>query len=481
MPPPNTPIAVVETSKGKTTLMGVLRNLFWWRTYNEEALSNFLEHLRDLRDEWRRQRGEMHAIFSAVDRILHPIAEAHYTKEMLTALKRRPLPGKSVRQDPYKAIVSLLLRNPAKVRRAEGASKSGVILRRLPNELILQVVGYLPPQAQALLALTNTTYFQLMGAKCWRTMAEPKHRANKLKFLCKIEEQSGTPKLLVCSHHVAFHTVHRFEVKDQSTGPRFRVCSVKFGEVEICNHVRITRTEMQAIPDSTLLVHMSNVQPLPFREENERNDGMMDSLPGNETKMVFIEIMKINSVVYVKTTYIFLDLPDNPDRDAFDSYMSGTGFALCPHFRWNGYAFWMWSCYGVHVGDGEHCLLCEHPTRCAFCKTEFTQGFRTSRDGRKYYYVKIWRELGNDADSMSTSWTNQCHMGRYKWRDFREFGEPLQDCDNGMPIRRVMNEHRNPMVQSKRSFKFKRLARTLSKLATAVGYLDVEKLDCKLQ
>ena len=479
MPPPNTPVEVVETLTTRTTLIGILRKFFWWRTHNE-GLSKFLEHLRDLRDEWRQQRNDMNARLSAVNRLLNPIAKAQYTEEMLTALKRRPLPRKSVRQDLYEVIASLLLRNPTKVRQAEGTKESGGILRRLPNELILQVVEYIPPQAQACLALTNTIYFQLMGAECWQKMAEPAHQAKRLQFLCQIEEQGDAPKLLVCSHHVAFHAVPRFDVEDQAKEPRSRVCTIKFGEVEICNHIRVTRSEMQAIPDDTLLVHLSNVQPLPF-DEDKRNDEIPDRLSSNKSQVVVIEIMKINSVVYVKTMYTFEDLPDDPDRDFFSSYISGTGFALCPHFRWNGYAFWRWSCYGVHVGDEKHCSVCEHPAMCAFCKTEFTQGFKTLKDGRKHYYIKMWRELGSDADPMSTNWTNQCHMGRYKWRDFRPFGEPLRKCDNGMPIRKVMNINKASVIQSKRAFEFKVLSRTISQLTTAVGYLDLEKLESKLQ
>ena len=81
-----------------------------------------------------RQWEEMHAKLSTVDKLLYKIAKAQYIEEMLSALKRRPLPRKMVRQDLYKVIASLLWRNAAPVRRLEGTYNSLGALRPLPNE-----------------------------------------------------------------------------------------------------------------------------------------------------------------------------------------------------------------------------------------------------------------------------------------------------------------------------------------------------------
>ncbi len=313
---------------------------------------------------------------------------------MLRGSKQRKPRQDLMRQNFYEVITSSLERNATTVQLSEKTSMTGGILRKLPDELIHMIID------QALLGLTNTTYSYIVGENCWRTIAEPEHEAEKLEFLCLFKIRASHTHLM-CSHCITFHRVNCFEAEEQGRGPRSRVCNLKYGEVDLSNNVRITRSEVQQIPDNALLKHRSTTQLLPFVKGNEDSDNISHHVYAGWTANVDIEIMQINSVLYAQTRYEFPGIPDMLEFDRFTYEITGICVAICPHTHWGSLASLDWSVCKLSHKNGEPCSECIYPVTCGNCKTEFAQEVQTLSDGREHYFTTTWRDLGGDKDPMN--------------------------------------------------------------------------------
>lgn len=315
-------------------------------------------------------------------------------------------------------------------------------LGRIPTELLLLIVEHLPPQDQARLALTNSYFFERIGTQCWRTMMDRQYEAGRMEYLCSIEKDSKAldrvaVQPLACSHCMVFHDARRFDAEERVKEPMSRVCHLMYGEVEICNQLQLTWAEMLAIPENMLLRHYFKVK-LPysyFGEDSDKRYRPVDLPPAPGA--VEVELMKIDSTLYVRTRYEFpATMKSVHWKNGFLYPSGGMSVSPCPHHVWSHF---LHACKCKRNPGDVRC-----PYKCKLCKTEFEQKIEVVADGHECYVLTTWRNLGRDKDPMNESWKSQCHTGKFMAVDFLNSSSDRAcriNCLTGLTVKGVMTKY----------------------------------------